>query len=281
MFSAGLPSWLVAGRISPRDPRLVFSVAAQICVTYPNSFGLPSLRLRIGLASGSKIDTSLSVIRSPATRFWICSTTRSARSMNRSSRSIWRSFARAPRPRARRRATTSSRLASPSERATSLPACSVSSSSCALRSPVRRPSVRVIARTRRPTARDRSRTQPASRPTFAARLRAARASTLALSSASPESVGQRTSDSTTVESILTARARKRGSGCALAITSRVSSSTTSGPSRRVSFLSVDSSGTRSPTAIRQKRRSCSESETSRSSVSYPQPLRCLTTIRRI
>jgi hypothetical protein len=49
---------------------------------------------------------------------------------------------------------------------------------------------------------------------------------------------------TTVESILAARARKRVSRCALAITTLVISATTSAPSRRASFLTVDSSGTR-------------------------------------
>ena len=53
-FSCGLPTWLLVGAISPRAPRRVFSVTSQICVTYPNSFGLPSLPLRIGRASGSE-----------------------------------------------------------------------------------------------------------------------------------------------------------------------------------------------------------------------------------
>ena len=75
------------------------------------------------------------------------------------------------------------------------------------------------------------------------------------------------SASTTVESIRAARARKRVSRWALAITILVISSTTSGPSRRASFLTVDSSGTRWSIATRQNRRRCSESETSRTSVS--------------
>jgi hypothetical protein len=75
------------------------------------------------------------------------------------------------------------------------------------------------------------------------------------------------SASTTVESTLTARARKRVSRLAFAITTLVISCTTSAPSRRVSFLTVDSSGTGWSIAIRQKRRRCSESETSRTSVS--------------
>jgi len=43
---------------------------------------------------------------------------------------------------------------------------------------------------------------------------------------------------------------------------------------------VDSSGTRSPNAIRQNRLRWIESDTSRINVSYPQPVRCLITISR-
>ena len=48
----------------------------------------------------------------------------------------------------------------------------------------------------------------------------------------------------------------------------------------MSLRTVDSSGTRSVIPIRQNRRRWSESETSRISVSYPQPERCLTIINR-
>ena len=78
------------------------------------------------------------------------------------------------------------------------------------------------------------------------------------------------SDSITVESIRTARAMNRRwapAPVARSITAIVICSTTSGPSRRTSFRIVDSSGTRSLSAIRQNRRRCSESETSRTSVS--------------
>jgi hypothetical protein len=75
------------------------------------------------------------------------------------------------------------------------------------------------------------------------------------------------SASMTVESTLTARPRNLVSRWALAITSRVISSTVSCPSRRVSLRIVDSSGTRSLIAIRQNRRRCNESETSLTSVS--------------
>ena len=62
------------------------------------------------------------------------------------------------------------------------------------------------------------------------------------------------SASITVESIRTARARKRRSRTAASISARVMSLTVSGPIRRVSLRTVDSSGTRSLSAIRQKRR---------------------------
>jgi hypothetical protein len=71
------------------------------------------------------------------------------------------------------------------------------------------------------------------------------------------------SASTTVESQRTARATNRRSRSAIAITARVISSITSAPSRRTSSRTVDSSGTRSPKAIRQNRRRCNESDTSR------------------
>ena len=74
----------------------------------------------------------------PRIRLRICSATRSERSMNVSSFWICRSFASRPareRAGARRRpAACASRI----ERCISLPACSVNSSTCCLRSPVRR-----------------------------------------------------------------------------------------------------------------------------------------------
>lgn len=75
------------------------------------------------------------------------------------------------------------------------------------------------------------------------------------------------SASITVESTPTARPMNRVSRVALAITNLVISFTVSGPSRRVNFLTVDSSGTRRSIAIRQKRRRCNESDTSPTSVS--------------
>ena len=78
------------------------------------------------------------------------------------------------------------------------------------------------------------------------------------------------SASITVESTLTARGRKRFSRVAFSISARVSSDTVSAPSRRVSLRIVDSSGTRSDSEIRQNRRRWIESETSATSVRYPQ-----------
>jgi hypothetical protein len=47
VFSAGLPITVEAGTISPRAPGLVFSVTSLSWLTYPNSFGFPSLPLRM------------------------------------------------------------------------------------------------------------------------------------------------------------------------------------------------------------------------------------------
>jgi hypothetical protein len=77
------------------------------------------------------------------------------------------------------------------------------------------------------------------------------------------------SDSTTDESIRAARTTIRRSvgsfrgPVARAITAITISSTTSGPRRLTSFRIVDSSGTRSVNTIRQDRRRCNESPTSR------------------
>jgi hypothetical protein len=63
-----------------------------------------------------------------------------------------------------------------------------------------------------------------------------------------------TSASITVESILTARGRNRFLRVTVAISVRVSSLTVAGPIRRVSLRTVDSSGTRSASEIRQNLR---------------------------
>jgi hypothetical protein len=127
-------------------------------------------------------------------------------------------------------------------------------STSAFASPERRRIVRPIARNRRPIARERSRTRRLVSPMRPASRRPSLASARTPCEASPASVGCFTSASTTVESIRTARGRKRFSRVALPINARVSSDTVSGPSRRVSLRIVDSSGTRSDSEIRQKRR---------------------------
>jgi len=88
------------------------------------------------------------------------------------------------------------------------------------------------------------------------------------------------SASTTVESIRIARARNLVCSADLAITTLTTCSTVSAPSRITSLRSVDSSGIPSPSPIRQKRRKCTESHTSRTSRPYPQPLRTFSTINR-
>src|ERR687898_348277 len=55
-FEVADPAFVEAGRSGPRAPRFVFSVGSHSWVTCPNSFGLPSLPLRIGLAFGSNSD---------------------------------------------------------------------------------------------------------------------------------------------------------------------------------------------------------------------------------
>ncbi len=87
-----------------------------------------------------------------------------------------------------------------------------------------------------------------------ASLRPSRASAFTPCEASPESVGYLTSASITVESIRTARGLNRFSRVAFTINARVISDTVSGPIRLVSLRTVDSSGTRSDSEIRQNRR---------------------------
>ncbi len=199
-------------------------------------------------------DTIRSLIGSPCTRFVIWEATFSQRSASRSSLAAALSFAFAPRPRALDRASFASRLASRTERSNSSPVCAVSLSTSAFASPERARSVRVIPRNRRPIARERSRTRRLLSPIRPASPRPSLASALTPCAANPASVGYFTSASMTVESTRTARGRKRFSRVALAINVRVNSDTVSEPSRLVSFLTVDSSGTRSLNEIRQNRR---------------------------
>ena len=163
------------------------------------------------------------------------------------------SFAFAPRPRARRRARAASLRASLTERSNNSPVSAVSLSTSSLASPERRRIVRLIARSLRPIARERSRTRRCGSPISLASLRPSRARVLTPADASPASVGYFTSASITVESIRTARGLNRFSLVACTINARVISATVSGPIRRVSFRTVDSSGTRSVNEIKQNR----------------------------
>ena len=126
------------------------------------------------------------------------------------------SFAFAPRPRARRRAIAASRRVSVIERSSSSPVCAVSSAPRPSPRPCADGSCASIARSR---AAHRPRTIPhpraSARPTSAASLLPSRASARTPCAASPASVGYFTSASITVESIRTARARKRFSRVAL------------------------------------------------------------------
>jgi hypothetical protein len=153
-----------------------------------------------------------------------------------------------------RLASAASRRASFSDRASSSPVSSVSFSTSAFASPERRRIVRLIARSLRPIDRERSRTRAFFSPINFASLRPSRARTRTPLDASPASVGYLTSASITVESTRTARGRNRFSRHAFTINARVSSDTVSAPIRRVSLRTVDSSGTRSDSEIRQNRR---------------------------
>jgi len=75
------------------------------------------------------------------------------------------------------------------------------------------------------------------------------------------------SASTIVVSTRSRRERSTLRSTASASNPRLSSSSSSGPSRLVSFISVVASGTRPATAIRQNRRQVNESDTSPHNVS--------------
>jgi hypothetical protein len=151
-------------------------------------------------------------------------------------------------------AAAASRRASFTERSNSSPVSWVNLSTSAFASPERRRMVRAIPRSFRPIARERSRTRERFSPTSLASLRPSLASALTPCPARPASVGCLMSASITVESIRTARGRNRFSLVALTISARVSSATVSAPIRRVSLRTVDSSGTRSVSEIRQNLR---------------------------
>lgn len=86
----------------------------------------------------------------------MCRATFSQRSAISSSAAAAFSFAFPPRPRALLRAIVASRLASLTDFLNNSPVCSASTSTSCLASPERRRIVRVIARSLRPIARDRS-----------------------------------------------------------------------------------------------------------------------------
>ena len=235
------------GRISPRAPRRVFSVTSAIWETYPNSCGLPSLPLRIGLASGSEIDTSRSVIGSPASRWRICRRPVSARSASSSSRSAAAQLAPARHDRAPRRAPrrqpcaprgSSARPARRSAGQARAPARlrrrSAGAADRAADQPqpaADRPRAiphppRALADQRRELARPRARAPAPRRAPAPSRSDSARRPRPRSSRSSPPA------------------AANRFSRLAFSISTRVISSTTSAPSRRVSLRTVDSSGTR-------------------------------------
>jgi hypothetical protein len=96
--SAGFPRRVEGGTISPLAPRRVCSLTSLIWLTYPNRWACRACPLRIGLASGSEIDTSRSVIGSPATRWRIWVATFSHRFASSSSCSAALRLVVAPRP---------------------------------------------------------------------------------------------------------------------------------------------------------------------------------------
>ena len=178
----------------------------------------------------------------------------------------------------RRRAIAASRLVSLIELSNSFPVCSVNRSTSDFASPERRRIVRVTARSVRPINLERSRTRRFCSPTNFASFLPSRASARTPCAARSASVGYFTSASITVESIRTALARNRFDLVASTINARVSSFTVSAPIRRVSLRTVDSSGTRSESAIRQNLRRWIESDTSATNDRYPHRYLCLSTI---
>jgi hypothetical protein len=126
-----------------------------------------------------------------------------------------------------------------------------------------------------PTERRRSRTRAFFAAPVALIRRASEASRETACAHSPESVGLRMSASTTVVSTRNRRERSTLRSTANDSSSALSSSSSPGPSRLVSFISVEGSGTRPSSAMRQKRRQVNESDTSLQSVSQPRSWRCL------
>jgi len=124
-----------------------------------------------------------------------------------------------------------------------------------------------IARIRFATERRRSRTRVRTLVPVRSIRRANLVSRDTACEQRPESVGVLMSASTNVASTRNRRERSTRRSTANANSSALSSSSSSGPSRLVSFTSVDECGTRPSSAIRQKRRQVNESATSLHNVS--------------
>jgi len=139
-FSPGLPGAVAGAGMKPASCSLSARPAARRSRTRSGARGL---RLRIGRASGSKSETSRSLIGSPARRLRICATTLSLRSASASRRSalarilaaVRLAFALRERASARAlvRAPAATRRACRAEAASSLPVSPVSEEHLALR----------------------------------------------------------------------------------------------------------------------------------------------------
>ena len=239
-----------AGRISPRAPRRVFSVTSQSWFTYPNSFGFPSFPLRIGRASGSDerhepvgdrlpSDPLLDLARQPSR-----SDPRAPRAARPPSASSSRR-GHAP----CRRAITTSRRVSAIDCSNSSPGLRGQLQHLGLRLP-RAATDRAGHRPQRATHRPRAIPHPPLlllRPTSRACAPPARAPSRHAPPSPHRSGTSRRPRSPSNRSAPPA-ARNRFDRVASTINARVNSLTVSGPIRRVSLRTVDSSGTRSDKA---------------------------------
>ena len=178
----------------------------------------------------------------------------SHRSANSSSWRAGASLAFAPRPRALRLAAAASRRASVTERSSSSPVSWVSLSTSPFASPERQRIVRAIERSFRPIGRERSRTRARFSPTSRDTLRPSRTNDPNTMPRKPR-VGRMLDVRLDHRRIDPHRPRaepplpRRGHDQRWGI-----SATVSAPSRRVISRTVDSSGTRSVSEIRQNRR---------------------------
>jgi hypothetical protein len=230
--------------------------------------------LGIGRASGSSSDTNRDDPAgvAPDSRVRVCATTRAVRARV-CSRSA---TARRSRPDAASPARASARRALRTTAAASAAAVSASSANCpvirrtsSLASPLRRRRFAAIDRTRRPAARERSRTVVRVAPPAARTRRTWLAMRPTALASNPESVGYSTSAATTVVSARTRLVLNTLWSTALAHNASLSCSTVCAPQRDVSFSNVVGCGTAAPSGMRQNRRQLIESVTSRHSVSNP------------